>query len=1196
MTYITREDVTMIHKDNTSCNIRLGAIDKKTLKYVSPNIALKINDYMCPDCKCNVILRQGCIRPKHFAHHKSSKSCMYYTHPTESQIHKDAKYLMKMIIEMGIPLTFTFNCQKCKNNETLLHPIHPRDALVYLEYKFEYNGSKIADVAVVNNNKPVCIYEIYNTHKTKETNRPDPWFEIDANDLLAKVIDNQPLQLECIRERYCSKCRNEGTDEELTTNKEGIIYFNQRGAGCGKTYESIQLIQSDDRFAHKDVFIYLTKMHSAKDVIYNELYEQIERNALDKLEILEHDNGVAKQYKVLFKNKHTGRDISIIIGTIDSFNYAVVNKNKIESSNDFFKGIVNTIKGGEIVSGGNIKYASKAYNLNEKCLIVIDEAQDLGKDYIEAFSTIINKTKIDVYVIGDKLQSIWGNNNIYTYVEKNDLSTHIQKSHGVNHVMRFHNTNFINLVNSVIDFQKYNLPPIEKICEGKCKYKHEDEIIPYKVFSMMRIYSGVDQIDIINKELDKIIEYMDYEVNKYDYLPHNFMFIFPMFSGNSFANFLEIHIQRYWIAKFTNEQYQQRVLINHPYWKNKMDSNKFHKYVYLHKSEEGKPINLRESEYASRILSIHASKGNGCEVVFLLGLSEGALRVFSKNHKESDIVYDSLLHVAITRQKKSLYLGIEDNNDDIWKRFKKVVHIQEDLNNEPNISNITRFKNYNKFYSNITDDTFNKINENFILPQRLAELIPDENEDKLLIDWGHHLIRFAVMRYNIMYKIESDKKDKTGSQFIASIRWFSENSITTCDYKKYRLELNKINNNIRHSKYEDNNTIPILTFDSNPSSDYYKYSSKLGIIIRHIQNKIKNKLKKDTLPKLCPLESIILLFVLDLLKKGVYSDISIMDIYSLMYCYNECSQSMPSNHDKEYTCLCKESFDNDFDTLSSHKEIRKSITDHYNNLLYVDTIYDNYKKYIKDNLADPNDFCYNITHNVWFKKYNSENFGIRDNFTVIAHSEKYVIYFLIKPQFNGVNFNSVITEAIYDNFMLKNCETNKRKIDNRPDNFDRYNGKEIITCIITFDSLQPVFYRIKVDDNDDIMREVVKDQLYNLYSEHHEQMYKFYRYCCHNKPNNISSVEYTCNKLDETYIKNGTNVKKYRNLPEYIRHYFTNTHNEMQKASSMVKKRDIVISKLGDEKVFLDNISNSLNDAIDVFIGYKKENGIIFDF
>jgi hypothetical protein len=49
----------------------------------------------------------------------------------------------------------------------------------------------------------------------------------------------------------------------------------QRGAGCGKTYESIQLIRADSKFSEKSFLIYLTKQHSAKTVIKAEHDDQL---------------------------------------------------------------------------------------------------------------------------------------------------------------------------------------------------------------------------------------------------------------------------------------------------------------------------------------------------------------------------------------------------------------------------------------------------------------------------------------------------------------------------------------------------------------------------------------------------------------------------------------------------------------------------------------------------------------------------------------------------------------------------------------------------------------------------------------------------------------------------------------------------------------------------------------------------------
>ena len=87
---------------------------------------------------------------------------------------------------------------------------------------------------------------------------------------------------------------------------------------------------------------------------------------------------------------------------------------------------------------------------------------------------------------------------------------------------------------------------------------------------------------------------MDTEINNYNYLPNNFMFIFPILSKNYLANRLESRIQEFWIDKFNDKKYQKEVLLKNDYWKDNLN-DKYHKYIYLHKSDECKSINLKES-------------------------------------------------------------------------------------------------------------------------------------------------------------------------------------------------------------------------------------------------------------------------------------------------------------------------------------------------------------------------------------------------------------------------------------------------------------------------------------------------------------------------------------------------------------------------------------------------------------------------
>ena len=1160
---------------------RLGAINKRTGKYIFPTQANKQDDFMCIDCGNDVICRKGEIRVHHFAHCKEDAKCDFYNKPNETQIHKSAQLLLKSVLEQKIQLTIYDKCIKCDKtcaNHILEVSEH---ASIEIEYRFEYNGVKIADVAYIENNEILCVFEIYNTHKTQTENRPEPWFELDAQNLIDVVsqysVDDNGINLNCIRNKTCDDCAPDNCTRQENISKtqleKGIIYFNQRGAGCGKTYESIQLIQSDERFARKETYIYLTKMHSAKEVIYNELKEQERRGQLNMLEILENDDNNGKQYKLAYVNIETNKRIVIIIGTIDSFNNAVVDKDEIIQRNDYFKGIVETIKNGHIstTEEGKIKYAGKRPSLNKKCLIIIDEAQDLREDYIKAFNTIITQTNIDVYVIGDKLQSIWGEYNIHTHIDVNNLDTHIERSTGINKVMRFHNKQFINFVNDVIPFEKYGLTPIVDICDGGCKYNHENSITPYNIFEIPPLYADKEsEYPKIDKLIEKLVSFMDKEINRYNYLPNNFMFIFPILAKNTFATLLETRLQNYWINKFNDVNYQEILKLD-MFWKDKINDNKFHKYIYLHKSDEDKPINLKESENSSRILSIHSSKGNGCEVVFVLGITEAVLTRFSK--VKCNLVYDSLLHVAITRQKKSLYFGIQSNNDDIHKRFTK-FGIEEDEEIPPSLTCIKRHNKLTEVesYLNKNDDIFTEINNTIIEPNNYKNLLPINECNKSVIDWGHHIVRYGVMIYYLMSNIiqnEVVESQKYKDQFITILKILSKKTISYYKYPLYTTKLREIDTNNKEGNSIKNREIPILSFDTNDNTQYYQYTRILGEIINKIQSKIIEQMKIHKMPTLCPLECVVLLFMIKIMDDGSYSDISIMDIYSIIYCYDSCGDEIDNNHTERNDCICQKKFN---DCSQINDELRKSIKNHYENVDHINQIYSNYKKYITEELQIEN-MKYNIFHDLYFGKIN-KNFAIKHRFTIIGYSDNHVVYFIIKPQFCKLNFNDIMCESLLINFMILNCA------DDSGNNYKKYNNKKIYTCIVTLDSTKPIFYKLNIDKNDAVMKQTIKKYLRMTYSEHHELIHKFYNYCYKNKPKNKSSINYTADQLFEKYGGN---------LPQYISDFFYDISKEIETCGNDKIKRDSILNKMNDKEIFIDSLNTYLEKNIDVFLEMNED-------
>ena len=211
--------------------LKMGAIKKGTGEYKLVSEGIKKEEYECPECNKEVILRKGEKNRVHYAHKKENK-CEYYEKPSESQIHKEGKKLIKRLIEKNW-LEIYKECVECREKEYMKIPEYTYDKKVELECSFKYdisneeineNGTlRIADVAYLNENQEIIwIIEILNTHKTKEEDRPEPWNEIEAKELL-KIVDKDKIKIKCSREYTCEKCNEKKYIELNQLNLRNIL-------------------------------------------------------------------------------------------------------------------------------------------------------------------------------------------------------------------------------------------------------------------------------------------------------------------------------------------------------------------------------------------------------------------------------------------------------------------------------------------------------------------------------------------------------------------------------------------------------------------------------------------------------------------------------------------------------------------------------------------------------------------------------------------------------------------------------------------------------------------------------------------------------------------------------------------------------------------------------------------------------------
>jgi hypothetical protein len=619
-----------------------------------------------------------------------------------------------------------------------------------------------------------------------------------------------------------------------TSHTSHTLYIKQNGAGSGKTWNIINMIHRQDFLRFKR-FIYVSKQHSARAIIKDEFLSQYNEGLLNITNMKFRDIG--KKYIIDYTNSQ-GDECCIIISTIDAFMYSI--GDKTVQTYDLFEGIVQSIIDNSIEN--TIQFAGLTTQLSET-LYISDETQDLKEIYGMALLKIIKETNMTVYVVGDQLQSISNETNAFTYLKNSNCDSKCDESKyiepAINICRRFSHPILIDFVNFMIPFSKYNLPKITS-------YQRDNRVRDNRV----RDNRDSNPLTVLfekgsmNEQIDEIMIYYKKEVEN-GLLPKDFLIVTPFVSNNPMISCLNTAINQFWIEKNGAETYTT--------------------YSVFHKSEIGTSINLDESKETTRIVSIHSAKGDGRPCVFVVGLHETSLKIFSG--LKDTLIYDSLLHVAITRMKQKLYITCNEN-DEIGQRIKNFLlkndmpYITQSLFIDPKIN-----------IKNILPACGEKINEIISLDYKPI------NEDKEInqmnhIHAGYYSIRYGLMFQQVCKKLKDQQFDRMSH--IKVIREIALNSpIVICtSWKEYNTRL-KMNTGTEENEYNDRDiSIPLLNIRG-----YSIHFNTIYSNIEIIRNTSGNHLS-------C-LQSIIFYYMTQVTSRGRYTNMNILELYKIMHQYDK---------------------------------------------------------------------------------------------------------------------------------------------------------------------------------------------------------------------------------------------------------------------------------------------------------------------
>lgn len=849
--------------------------------------------------------------------------------------------------------------------------------------------------------------------------------------------------------------------------KQTKLYIAQQGAGSGKTFKAIQLCHNNTEFFNSyDIFIYLTKMNAAKDVINYEFISQTNQET-DKT----HDS---KKYWKEINGK------LIIFATLDSFIFSIGDKNYSKSPDQFLNMVLSVIEWGikGLTKNKTIQYAEKNICLY-KTLIILDEAQDTPSEYGKALEKIMNDAYIDLYIIGDLVQTLQFENNTHKYfMEKNDYENTTKKTFPASNECRRTSSSFIsNFVNHLINFEKYKLP---KMTVSKKDVNELNDVIINKLKHNF-FDNDKDNKIIFQEDIQTVIKLYDDEVTINKRLPEDFIIVTPFTKNNTFVDHLSNSIENYWINKVTCDNYKKTVLDIHYWWKEfnyklKRDYNgKRHNFSYFHKSENGTCIDLKDSEHSTRIVSIHSSKGDGRPVLFIIGLDNKSLIKFNK---QDSLVYDSMIHVAITRAKEKLYYFMtHDTNDKLNKKIVEWIKNQTEeykYNTFKNVDIDYRFSNFNKLdiYPLLNISNFEKLKTEYNFDD-IKETF--DNKMTKILDTKHHTIRFHSMKILVLlnaleYSNNNSKKYKDNKKYESIFTMFKKLSRATITihetYGSYMNSLYDVYKN-KHKKKE----VHLFNFENDKKNVY-----EIVSIMENIKDKLINFFKSGKI-EINYIESIILYYMIQVSEEGIKSNFlakELFEIYSII-----------------------------IDDKKTYENI------HYESINKIKLQFD----YIINNIFNSNTYYFLYSHK---NTYEGEtiNFEISNTHSLIAY--KYnednkgdMIIFYIKPQYNSINENEIKIKSIIDVFFMKHT------IDNR------YVTENISVILISTDINEPKIFKWKISNEiDSIFKNMLYNQLENKYLNESSLFYEYYKQQIQNTDKIKTKIKCFINDYKRKHSKN----------------------------------------------------------------------------
>ena len=709
-------------------------------------------------------------------------------------------------------------------------------------------------------------------------------------------------------------------DIDIKSPNQSTLTIRQDPHGSGKTYGLTRMMIYTDRpeFARYDAygtFIIVAKSHSAKEVVYAEFMSHIRESGF------QYDEQTSNNKYVLKFTKPNGAETMCIFGTVDSLMYNLCN-NRMRGT-DVFINLVRTIHkhGPTKLQGpkGRFRYAGQQPRLNKRTLLTTDEATLLPEVYADAYATLMVSSHVDVHLAGDVQQSVTYEHNLLTRVVREyreatgKSNLHSFQGCSVilnegNEVRRF-NQQLVDFRNIVMrgfhDEPTHNLQIKIPIAAPDVTHTRGE----YSLHSIARTGAWDDpHSEQVVDANEAIMDLVRHDVFASKLLPNDILVVTPFVANNPLMDETQTSMHEFWCRTFYDPEYvallhekavdetddvvETRIARYNDARVHFQGNSSLPWFCVLHRSEEGKPIDTTESKYGTRIVSIHASQGDGRKFVYVVGLSEKRLTRFTAGRIRS-LKYESLVNVAVSRMKEVIRVLLEPTYDDVWARFLPLMPDEMRQSVPPPLKAKTKFALLGACNMELNEALFN------LTKDKIVAALPcdaSDRHDRPVLDYAHHVIRMSIAHTVFWAHLVVSQANDTD---------FREQVLTIFN-KVAKAPIRSFPSTSYFERLREESTIPILHYDSG-SAEFEPAHARTLHIMREVQDHVCHWVRGEAtdLRKLSPEHAVLLQYAVEVFTLARYGKANIkMDhVYDVVNCYMRKTDDTESKLERHYDHL-----------------------------------------------------------------------------------------------------------------------------------------------------------------------------------------------------------------------------------------------------------------------------------------------------